>query len=64
MVAGIKMSLVVVAASFVMVIATPAVVAVTKVLRPAVDTVIDFGLLLAVTVLSVKNTILYNYIAP
>ena len=57
----------VVAASFVMVratakLVTPAVVVVTVVLWPAVDTVIGLGLVLTVTVLSVKNKILYNYI--
>ena len=65
--ADIKMSLVVVAASFVMATATaelvtPAVVVVAVVLWTAVDTVIGLGLVLAVTVLSVKNKILHNYI--
>ena len=61
----ITMSLVVVAASFVMVATTAelvsAAVVVTVVLWPAVDTVVGLGLV-AIVVISAENEIFYHYI--
>ena len=61
----IKMSLVVVAATSVVVVTTAellsATVAVTVVLWPAVDTVVGLGLV-AIVLISAENKILYSYI--